>query len=331
MDLAPVFRPRRIGLCGSFRAPAALAEEVCRRIGRGVAARDGLVLVTGGTRGRIDGRRAADWYGATAAAEALPPGHEALRIVTLENPDPRTGTRVFVRGRLESPRARTQEGRRISFVRDLDALVAVGGGSGTAQEMALATELGVPVLALPMCGGEAAQHWRAHREAWLAWIGADAGEAAAWETGDADSAEAMLRRFLDRLPRRCFVAMPFGPRHGPLYDLVIAPAVAAEGDQVLRLDRVGQPGDVALQIRRNVGACDYAVVVLDGLRLNVLYELGLAHGAGKPAILLNRARSARIARIPFDIAGQQRLEYEEPDPSARARLQAVIAGLRRAA
>jgi nucleoside 2-deoxyribosyltransferase len=70
------------------------------------------------------------------------------------------------------------------------------------------------------------------------------------------------------------------------------------------------------------------VVVLDGLRLNVLYELGYAHGSGKPTLLLNRARSLRIARIPFDIAGQQRIEYETLDDALAQRLQTAIARLK---
>ena len=50
--------------------------------------------------------------------------------------------------------------------------------------------------------------------------------------------------------------------------------------------------------------------MLDGLRPNVLYELGLAHGSNKPAFLLSRTGSLDETKIPFDISVYQRLEYD---------------------
>ena len=336
MPAAPAFRSRRIGLCGGSSGLTAGGAAACQALGRALMQHPDALLVTGGTRRRdpLPGLGlAADWHAASAAADMLPPGRRAERIVTMENPDPGRAE-VFHLGRIEAPRGRTQQARRISFVRGLDALIAVAGGSGTAQELALAAELGVPVLALPMFGGTARAHWDLYRAEWLAWVGADDTAARRWESPASDDAAVaaaleMLALFLARLPWRCFVVMPYRDRYAGLYDAAIEPAIRAIGDIPLRLDRAGQAGDVVVQIRANLAACDYAVVVLDGLRLNVLYELGFAHGAGKPAILLNRARSQRIARVPFDIASQQRLEYEAVDEPLRQALAAAALALRR--
>jgi hypothetical protein len=78
--------------------------------------------------------------------------------------------------------------------------------------------------------------------------------------------------------------MPFQESYSALYDFVIEPAVTGLGDSPIRTDRIGIPGDVGRQIADGIQRADYVIVVLDGLRPNVLYELGLAHGQGKSTI-----------------------------------------------
>ena len=82
------------------------------------------------------------------------------------------------------------------------------------------------------------------------------------------------------------------------------------------------PGDVGLQIDLGIERADYVVAVLDGLRPNVLYELGIAHAHGKPTIIMNH-RDA-LESVPFDLAMDQRLEYEAVDANLPKRLQASI-------
>jgi hypothetical protein len=120
----------------------------------------------------------------------------------------------------------------------------------------------------------------------------------------------MVKVLLQSLPRRCFVIMPFSDEYVSLYDFVIAPAVASFGDDPIRLDRTAIPGDTGDQIHEGIKCCDYAVAVLDGLKPNVLYELGLAHAYRKPTILLNRAGTLGADPSgPFDLSLKQRLEY----------------------
>ena len=109
---------------------------------------------------------------------------------------------------------------------------------------------------------------------------------------------------------------------------MIEPVIQKAGDYPIRLDRAAVPGDVGRQIVEGIRQCDYIVAVLDGLRPNVLYELGLAHGRSKPTVLLNRLGSLSASEtIPFDLSMYQRLEYETVDASLVERLEHTLGRL----
>ena len=111
-------------------------------------------------------------------------------------------------------------------------------------------------------------------------------------------------------------------------DFVIEPAIQNAGDEPVRIDRAAVPGDLGRQIHDGIKACDYAVVVLDELRPNVLYELGLAHAWGKPTILVSHATTwTNEAVAPFDLSMQQRLEYHTVEAGLVKRLEAVLRAL----
>jgi hypothetical protein len=141
-------------------------------------------------------------------------------------------------------------------------------------------------------------------------------------------AKEMVGALVGSLQRRCFVIMPFAQDFRALYDFVIEPVIHKAGDYPIRLDRAAIPGDVGGQILDGIRQCDYIVAVLDGLRPNVLYELGLAHGRGKPTVLLNRVGSLSSSdTIPFDLSMYQRLEYESVDASLVERLEHTLGRL----
>ena len=155
-------------------------------------------------------------------------------------------------------------------------------------------------------------------------------ETSRWSALPAGRAEAeglaaeMVDRLIGSMVRRCFVVTPFSETHSALYDFVIAPAVEGLGHVPIRLDRVEVPGDVGQQIEDGIRRADYVIVVLDGLRANVLYELGLAHGRDKPTILMNLRGSLGAEVMPFDLTQQQRLEYDAVDGALPERLQRSI-------
>ena len=117
--------------------------------------------------------------------------------------------------------------------------------------------------------------------------------------------------------------MPYAEEHDTLYDLVIEPAVRDSRDEIRRLDRLQAPGVVTRQIEEGIRTSDYCIAVLDGMRPNVLYEMGYAQALGRPLILV--LRQGQIANdVPFDIATLQRIEYVRPDAGTLSRLKNAI-------
>lgn len=333
---------RRVGVCGGSKGLSEPATVFCEAVGDALAKADNVVIVSGGTRQseRSSGKNdlAAEYYVVSAAERTLCMlGREASvkeRIMTVVT-DNSAPERTFQIGAVRHPRGKTSEARRFSFVRRVHALMSVAGGAGTTQELALAMELELSVLPVPTFGGPSRDYWKAYREDLIRKLELDAATVERWEQPPLDDAEQlrtlaseMVDALLASLPRRCFVIIPYHPDFTPLYDFVIEPAVYAAGDTPIHLQRMGVPGEVSAQIRESIKGCDYAIVVLDGLRPNVLYETGLAHAAGKPTVLLTRVGALDATeRMPFDLSTHQRLEYQAVGADLIGRLQDVLAAL----
>jgi predicted Rossmann-fold nucleotide-binding protein len=324
---------RRVGVCGSSRGLPVDANALCEVLGKELASQPNVIIVSGGTRkqeGSLDDDLAVEWRVVNAAQGALPTEDVSTRIETVVT-DTKGRWEQFHIGTIRNPRGKTNEARRFSFVRDLDALIAVSGRRGTAQELALAHELGIPVLPVPIFEGAAKEFWYAYRSDLLRELRLDTGIATKWEATDTADLNAIekfgseiIATLLGSLPRRCFVIMPFGDDFAALYDFVIEPVVKAIGDKPVRLDRTGFHGDASRHIHDGIRASDYVVAVLDGLRPNVLYELGFAHGSNKPAFILSHTGSLDETRIPFDISVYQRLKYDVLDAQIIDRLKDAL-------
>jgi predicted Rossmann-fold nucleotide-binding protein len=327
---ASPFTRRRIGVCGASRSLPSVAVALCRCLGARLAREETIAIVSGGTKRRRTAigadNFATEWLVVSAAQAAIQPEHVDERIVTVVQDDHGGGSRFQV-GRALRARGNTSEARRISFVRKLDALIAICGGAGTRQELALAIEFGIKVLPVPGFSGAAPDVWSAYRAELISALHIDESRASSWEDAlrspspDCSRlADDMIDALMASLPKRCFVIMPFHDDFADLYDEFIHPEIVRLGDLPVRVDRIGVPGNVTAQIEDGLRSCDYAVAVLDRLRPNVLYELGLAHAFRKPVVLLNREGALGGETVPFDIHTQQRLEYKELDPDVRTRL-----------
>jgi hypothetical protein len=117
----------------------------------------------------------------SAAARALPLDIVPERIETVIGDD-RGKSEQFHVGSLRRVRGKISEARRFAFVRSVDALFAVGGGGGTAQELALGTELGIPILPTPLFSGATKDVWFAYRSELMKALGLDEPTAKRWET-----------------------------------------------------------------------------------------------------------------------------------------------------
>jgi hypothetical protein len=334
---------RKIGIAGSSKDVTSAMRAFSREVGKRLAANGEVCVVTGGTRQRKDtlgGDLAVDWHVAQAAKAELEARKRDVEeyLATVPRQDA-SETRGFRLGKIWRAHGKTGETRRFAFVRRLDALIAIGGGSGTDQELALAIELGIPVLPVPTFPGRgtgegpsgARRYWNAYRRQLVSRLKIGAAQAKRWETptkvGLRPLAREMTEVFLKSLARRCFVIMPFADDHDQLYEEVIGPAVVGVGDEPVNLKYLGMHGDAARHVVDGIRRADYVIAVLNGLNLNVMYELGLAHAYGKPAVLINCRGGIEEKRLPFDIATQNRLEYKAVGDAPRRELIKVLKGI----
>jgi hypothetical protein len=333
----------RIGVIGSSHDLPDDAAEMCAAIGQRLMETGTVKVVHGGLRKRSDASTlAADWHfirGArnvsgwrrrveTILPESGAAGEFGGGLEKHEQDD--WQAEVFVEGALNRTKGRTRESRRFSFISSLDATIAVGGGKGTRQQLTLAAAIEQPLLPVPCFDGEARRFWDGHRAELVTQLGITLPKAAVWEQKPArgeetsDRAQEMVNALLRRLPKKAFVIMPFAAEYDTLYDLVIAPAANSWKDEVQRLDRQQMPGEIMAQIEEGIRAADYCIVVLDGLNPNVMYEAGYARALSKPLVLVLHNDGQSPTKIPFDVSGMQRIEYQRPNADMIARLREAL-------
>lgn len=106
---------------------------------------------------------------------------------------------------------------------------------------------------------------------------------------------------------RCFVLRPFDPTLQNVWDLAIRPAVEAAGLEPWdgQEERLGS-NIIHHDISRLIWCSRIVVAELTGRNPNVMYELGMAHSAKKPVILLLEKNEVP----PFDVTHIRYLEYD---------------------
>jgi len=327
----PAIRPRRVAVCGSSRLGEG-NDEFCFALGRQLAREPGLVVVTGGFGHKRGCPQdvSADWCTVSALEKSLsragiPPERciETL-IPEIDSSHPvrfRTGKVVLLPNR-------SAQSRRFSLVSTTDATVTVEGSRGTKQIIDLALAIEKPVLPLPFTGGASLTRWRENRESIREWFRIPARTARRWEGTDtrwesgrglAALARSVVRHLIPALQRRCLVVMPFSKDDAPLYDDAIAPAIADCGLASIRTDRLQLTGNAMDILRQSITSCEAAVVVVTGSNPNVMYELGLVHAHGKPALLLCKLDSrGKAPTLPFDILHENVVWYTDDMAQVRA-------------
>ncbi len=329
--------PRRIAITGGIRW-SEMAVCFCRVLGEILVARDAIVVTRGGkvsprTKRAKKSIRPVDEYVVKAAAEAAvelgKPTDEVIETLIGDVYDDRE---LFYIGTITPIRGRTYEAQRFSFVNHVDGVIGIGGRGGTEQTLVLGLATERPILPVTAFGGASAAVWKEHESDLVQSLSLQNEELNILTQMPADEKEAIalaeqvVDRLLGAMTKRCFIITPFENSYTALYDFVISPAVEGLGDKPIRLDRMAKPGDVGEQIENGIRQADYVIVVLDGMRSNVLYELGLAHGIGKPTVLMNQRGNlgTEAEKVPFDLAQQQRLEYDSVDRELPKRLQKAI-------
>jgi hypothetical protein len=106
-------------------------------------------------------------------------------------------------------------------------------------------------------------------------------------------------------PRQIFVLMPFKDEQQPVYEAIRNAVAAVDGYTCQRSDDITTPGRISFQIINAITNCDVVVADLAGHNPNVMYELGYAHAAEKPTILL----APKGYKSPFDLYDWRYIGY----------------------
>lgn len=102
-----------------------------------------------------------------------------------------------------------------------------------------------------------------------------------------------------------FVIMPFSPELDDLYYLGIHEAAREAGFSCERVDEMEFDGIVLNKVYDSIKNSRIVIAEVSDPNPNVYYELGYAHGLGKPTILITRS----ISSAPFDTRGFNHIIY----------------------
>lgn len=105
----------------------------------------------------------------------------------------------------------------------------------------------------------------------------------------------------------CFVVMQFTDEYNALYSEGIRPTCEAFGYNVIRADDFYNSGLIIEDITRSIRESTIVIADVTPNNANVFYEVGFAHGIGKPTILLS---DRKREKLPFDISGFRTLFYD---------------------
>ncbi|WP_248761049.1 hypothetical protein [Pseudarthrobacter sp. SSS035] len=130
--------------------------------------------------------------------------------------------------------------------------------------------------------------------------------------------------------KKVFVISPIGAEGTDVRELadlfledLVRVALPAPCYDVMRADEDGSPYAITSAMMGRLLAADFCVADISGLNPNVMYELALAHAAGKRVIIM----TSDVGPMPFDIKDIRTITY-----SIRAdKIKTAVAGLRQMA
>lgn len=103
----------------------------------------------------------------------------------------------------------------------------------------------------------------------------------------------------------CFVLMPFSLEWSDMVYSLIKENVEKLGLKCLRADNL--TGQIIIEdIWSIINECAFVIADMTTKNPNVMYELGIAHAIGKPAILITQ----EVSKTPFDITHLRHWEYK---------------------
>jgi tetratricopeptide (TPR) repeat protein len=113
-------------------------------------------------------------------------------------------------------------------------------------------------------------------------------------------------------PRQCFVIIPFAVEFKNQWELAVMPAIQDAGLVPVRGDDSSLAAGVIMSdVTRLIYQSDLVIADLTGRNPNVMYELGLAHAAQKPVVMI----AQHDTDVPFDLSHVRYLQYDVRDLS----------------
>jgi hypothetical protein len=109
----------------------------------------------------------------------------------------------------------------------------------------------------------------------------------------------------------CFVICPFGGWHDDYHDQIFCTAIKSVGLEPRRADDLFRSSNIVHDIWHFVSSSKVMLADLTGKNPNVFYELGLAHAARKPVLLVTQT----MDDVPFDLRSLRVITYDVQDPS----------------
>jgi hypothetical protein len=109
----------------------------------------------------------------------------------------------------------------------------------------------------------------------------------------------------------CFVISPFGGWHDEYHREIFCAAIKSAGLEPVRADDLFRSSNIVHDIWHLVTTSRVLLADLTGKNPNVFYELGLAHAARKPVLLLTQS----MDDVPFDLRALRVITYDVEHPA----------------
>lgn len=105
-----------------------------------------------------------------------------------------------------------------------------------------------------------------------------------------------------------FIGMPFRDEYEDAYQFGILPAIQQVGLIPWKANEAMHNMDIMCKVCQAIQESKFAIIDVSSWNPNVMFELGLVYGIGKPALLINKE-----SKTPTDLLGMEYIEYKRYD------------------
>lgn len=123
-----------------------------------------------------------------------------------------------------------------------------------------------------------------------------------------DEQNNMVKKF-NSSKNRVFVIMPFSPDFDDVWNGGIKRACLENDSAALRVDQVNLSSWITDDVEEYIKKSYVVIADVTGSNPNVMFELGYALAKSKDPIIIMQTQGSD--KVPFDISGMRRIEYED--------------------